>query len=79
MIEDIPIPGGMRKPRKSGPKPSPALRRAAQEYKREYLTTYGMRPTLTFDGTYVRIEGQSAGISLRRLKELTTQLRNRRG
>ena len=72
-IEQVAMP----KRRKPKPKISAALRSAANEYKDAYHTTYGMKPELTWDGKWVRIKGQAQGVSLRRLKELTTQLRAR--
>lgn len=79
-IESVPMPQvkprPARKPRSKGPKVSDALRKAAQEYKREYFNAYGRRPVITYDGEWVRIDG-GAGIKLRRLKELTTQLKRR--
>ena len=63
--------------RKGGGKVSPSLKRAAKEYKEAYRAVYHMNPGLTFDGKWVRIHGQELGVSLKRLKELTVQLRNR--
>lgn len=72
-VEQVAMP----KRRKSKPRVSPALRQAANEYKDAYKTVYNVKPELTWDGKWVRIKGQAQGISLRRLKELTTQLRAR--
>lgn len=82
-IESVPAPQAkpkpVRKPRAKKIKVSDAIKNAAKEYKAEYLAVYGIKPSLTFDGTWVRIAGQSQGVGLKRLKEMTTQLRARRG
>lgn len=46
------------------------------DYKKVYKLVYGVHPTVTDDGVYVRVTGQQTGVDLRRLKTLTTQLRN---
>lgn len=83
VIDNVPAPQAkpkpVRKARVKKIKVSDALKKAAKEYKAEYLAVFGTKPTLTFDGTWVRITGQSQGIGLKRLKELTTQLKARRG
>lgn len=81
-IEDVAAPvraPKIVKPKKLKPKikVSDALRNAAKAYKAAYKHVYHMEPRLTFDGTWVRLPGQKEGISLKRLKELTTQLRAR--
>lgn len=74
-IEDVKPP---RVRMKSGKlKVPPAVRAAAAEYKQLYKEVYSVTPTLTYDGTYICIAGQQSGVGLRRLKELTTQLKNR--
>lgn len=74
----IPVPNPRR--RKGQPKPIPAsLRRAADEYKAAYKACYGIPISLKWDGKYVRIMGQTQGVTPSRLKEMTTQLRRRIG
>lgn len=75
----VAAPKPVRKPRVKKIKVSDAIKRAAKEYKAEYFAVYGIKPVLTFDGTWVRIAGQSQGVKLKRLKEMTTQLKTRRG
>lgn len=70
---NVPMP----KRRKARPRVPQALRDAAQDYKDAYKAAYGVKPELTWDGKWIRIKGQAQGVSLRRLKELTTQLRAR--
>jgi hypothetical protein len=67
----------MPKARKKKPRISESLRNAAKAYKQAYIAVYNMRPSMTFDGTWIRLAGTREGISIRRLKELTTQLKNR--
>lgn len=84
-VEDVAAPVREPKPAKQARKPkakikvSEALRNAAKAYKTAYKAAYHMSPTLTFDGTWVRLPGQKEGISLKRLKEMTTQLKARTG
>lgn len=84
-IENVPMPVKQTKPERKPRKPKlrikvhAALRNAAREYKQAYRNVYGMLPELTYDGTWIRIAGQTEGIGLKRLKELTRQLHNRRG
>ncbi len=73
-IENVPAPS--RKPKV---KISKSIRAAAKAYKEAYKDVYRMNPQLTFDGKWIRIHGQDQGVSLKRLKEMTTQLRNRVG
>lgn len=70
---NIPAP----KKRKPKTKVPASLRKAAAEYKEAYKAVYHMEPRLTYDGTWVRLHGSKEGVSTKRLKELTTQLRNR--
>lgn len=83
ITNDVPMPVTKpkpeRKPRKKKSRVTPALREAAKQYKHAYIAVYGLRPTLTFDGTWIRLQGMAQGVSLKRLKEMTTQLRNRAG
>ena len=84
-IESVPMPVKQtrpeRKPRTNKPKIKvpESLRNAADDYKDAYRSLYGMKPTLTYDGTWVRLTGHTEGITMKRLKELTRQLRNRKG
>lgn len=58
-----------------------AVRAAAQEYKAAYKSLFGVEPALKWEqaGQWVRIKGQAQGVSVRRLKELTAQLKARKG
>lgn len=56
-----------------------SIRQAAKEYKAIYKETYGADIRITFDGTWIRLQGEAQGMTLKRLKERTTQLRNRKG
>lgn len=81
-VEDVAAPvraPKIVKPKKVKPKikVSDALRNAAKAYKEAYKRLYHMEPRLMFDGVWVRLPGQTEGISLKRLKELTTQLNRR--
>lgn len=87
-VENVPMPGRATKPTKAktkkvkkdkATKVRDALKRAAEDYKSAYKALYGMAPVLTYDGTWIRIKGESQGFNLQRLKERTAQLRNRKG
>lgn len=57
------------------------VRRAAKEYKEAYHAVYGVRPSLSYspsDG-WITVKGMSGRVNVRRLRELTTQLRRRAG
>lgn len=72
-IQRVPMP----KQRALVPKVTPALRALVKEYKKVYTAVYGIRPTMTFDGTWIRIQGMTAGVTPKRLKEMLNQLRYR--
>lgn len=75
-IANIPAP----KRRKIRTNKAPAVvKKAAAEYKEAYKDVYHMEPRLTWDGKWIRIKGVSHGVSAKRLKEMTTLLRNRAG
>jgi hypothetical protein len=57
----------------------PAVRAAADAYKAAYKALYGIPASLKWDGTWIRVQGQSEGVTARRLKEMTTQLQRRLG
>ena len=82
-ITNVPMPTSkpkpVPKPRNKGAKVSGTIRNAARAYKQIYKSVYGVNPTLTYDGTWIRLQGQREGVSLKRLKEMTTQLHNRQG
>lgn len=66
--------------RKAGSEP-PAVKKAFNEYADAYKAVYGVRPlSYTYDVAtkFIRIES-SAGVSLSRLREMTKQLRYRKG
>lgn len=66
--------------RKAGSEP-PAVKTAFNEYADAYKAVYGVRPlSYTYDVTtkFIRIEN-SGGVSLSRLREMTKQLRYRKG
>ena len=79
--QNIPLPPPTRggKPGKRKPKVPAVLRAAADAYKQAYKAVYGIPPTLRWDGKWIRITGQSQGVSLSRLKAMTTQLKLRAG
>lgn len=65
------------KKRKEKPKAAANIIKAAREYKEAYKAVYHCDIRLTLQGKWIRIHGQDTGVSLKRLKELTAQLRNR--
>lgn len=65
--------------KRTKPKATPRLKKVAQDYKEAYKEIFKVTPVLTYDGTWIRIQGQEGGVSIKRLKELTAQLRNRKG
>ncbi len=72
----IAIPKTRRKGRLRVPA---TVRKAADEYKAAYSRMYGVPAGLTWDGVWIRIAGQPEGVSTRRLREMTTQLKRRIG
>ena len=52
---------------------------AVHNYREAYRKVYGILPEVKFDGQWYRIKGQVAGVKLRRLKEMTSQLEYRSG
>ncbi len=68
-IESVPL---IAKSKKDGP-----IQRAAHEYKEAYREVYGVYPSMRYQAPYVRIVGQNQGVTLRRLREMTSQLRRR--
>ena len=53
--------------------------RTIKQYKAAYKAVYGILPTITFDGTWIRIQGQVQGVKRKRLKEMAEQLEYRAG
>lgn len=47
-----------------------------ESYKRAYKLVYGVTPVVTAGGGFLRVTGQSAGVTPKRLKIMTTQLLN---
>lgn len=72
--KQVPIPKVRRKAKLRVPA---TVRRAAEGFKRAYKAVHGVLPELRWDGTWVRITGQTEGVSPRRLREMTTQLARR--
>lgn len=72
---------GSGKPRTKQKKVPAAVRDAAAAYKAAYKAVYGIVPTLRYDPRekWIRITGVTGGVSLSRLKVLTTQLKIRAG
>lgn len=67
-------------PRRRKPKAvPPAVRLAANNYKAAYRAVYGIPPGMKWDGTWIRLEGQTEGVTAKRLKEMTALLLNRAG
>lgn len=86
MIEDdVEIPRFRGEPKEVKPRKvksirvSESLKNTVVEYKRAYKSLYGRVPHMTYDGAWIHIMGSQQGISAKRLKEMTTQLRNRHG
>ena len=52
---------------------------AVHNYREAYRKVYGILPEVKFDGQWYRIKGQVAGVNLKRLKEMTSQLEYRSG
>lgn len=70
----LPIP----KPRRSGPlRVPPAVQIAVKDYKAAYKAVYGILPQMRWNGTWIRLPGQNQGVSAKRLREMTAQLRRR--
>lgn len=72
---------GSGKPRAKKHKVPPAVRAAAEEYKRAYKAVYGVPPRLRWDaqGEWIRIHGVAEGVKVARLRAMTTQLKLRHG
>lgn len=77
------IENGVKMPkqrRKVGSEP-PAVKVAFNEYAEAYKAVYGVRPlSYTYDAAtkFIRVQS-SGGVSLTRLREMTKQLRYRKG
>jgi hypothetical protein len=71
--KSIPLPLHRRKPFK----PSKTQQHALDAYREAYKAVYGILPGVSFDGVWCTLRGQPQRVRLRRLRELTTQLRNR--
>ena len=52
---------------------------AVHNYREAYRKVYGILPEVKFDGQWYRVKGQTLGVNLKRLKEMTTQLEYRNG
>ena len=52
---------------------------AVHNYREAYRKVYGILPEVKFDGQWYRVKGQTAGVKLKRLKEMTAQLEYRNG
>ena len=52
---------------------------AVHNYREAYRKVYGILPEVKFDGQWYRVKGQTLGVKLKRLKEMTTQLEYRNG
>lgn len=74
------LSSSVRPPRKRGKVPQ-RVREAAQEYKEAYERVYGLRPTVSYAPTtgWFTLLGVTQRVNLKRLKELTAQLRRRIG
>lgn len=76
----ITIENNIRLPRSQAKKEQDArIRKAREKYAAAYQKVYGIRPEVSWDGTFFRIVGHTAGVTLARLKEMTSQLRWRAG
>jgi len=64
-------------PRKPPFKPSKGQQGMLDKYREAYKAVYGIVPGISFDGAWVTLRGQPERVRLRRLRELTSQLRNR--
>lgn len=60
-------------------KPTKEQVAAMDKYKAAYKSIYSMEPEVEFNGTWCRITGQTARVSMKRLRELTRQLNYRNG
>lgn len=60
-------------------KPTKEQGAAMTRYRAAYKSAYSMEPEICFDGTWCRITGQTARVSMKRLRELTRQLEYRNG
>lgn len=76
-VEDVPVPR-VRTPKKQT-KRIGHLKDLAKAYKSAYRALYGLVPRVTYDGRWIRLQGESQGVSPKRLKELTRQLKARMG
>lgn len=83
--EMLPVPIRVPKPlapkikKPKGIKVTKSLKAAAKAYKDAYYDVYHVRIKLTYDGTWVRLQGAATGVSVKRLREMTSQLRHRAG
>lgn len=75
-----PLQSDIKPPRKRGRVPQ-RVREIAQEYKDAYAAVYGLRPTVSYEITtgWFTLHGAKERVKLKRLKEMTTQLRRRIG
>lgn len=81
VLDSVPVPQQgtvIRKKAKATSIPA-SLKKSVQAYSDAYLKVYGIRPEVTFDGAFIRIMGQVQGVTKKRLKEMTNQLKWRAG
>lgn len=74
----IEVSSSVKPPRKRDKIPR-HIRDAAKKYKDAYAAVYGLRPTVTYEPAtgWFTLLGVSSRVKLKRLKELTAQLRRR--
>ena len=77
VVEEVPAP--RIRMSKGATKKIHRLKDLAKAYKVAYRTVYGLIPRVTYDGKWIRLQGEAQGVSPKRLEELTRQLRARAG
>ena len=54
-------------------------KRTIERYRGAYKTAYGVTPTVEREGIWIKVQGMSSRVSIRRLRELADQLHYRAG
>lgn len=83
IYDDVLVPEVETQPRNTTRKYHSAipatLKHSVQNYCNAYKIVYGMVPEVVFQDGFIRIKGHTDGVTKRRLKEMTNQLKWRHG
>lgn len=81
ILDSVPVPeqGTVIKKKPKVVKLPANVRNAVKAYSEAYRHVYGISPEITFSGGFIRIMGQAQGVTKKRLKEMTNQLKWRAG